>query len=389
MKKNWDQYSEYLHLDKILGAQHRRSIILPDDNDTACNAASSHDEMLFIVFHQVYELWFKQILFEMDDIQSRFSHKIINDRDLGPVIGQLGRIVLILRNIVAQMYILETMNPQSFVDFRDKLETASGFQSWQFRLVEIRLGLRREDRLKFNYNDYDMQMNDTHRGFFKQAETTPTLHDQLDGWLSRTPFIEDQDARYSFWEDYQKAVHHMFDVRLNELRESPLNTADKDKEEAMITKGRLKFDAILNPDAHAEMQKNGQWHLSLKALQSALFIHIYRDEPVLQMPFRMMSYLMDIDSLLAKWRYAHALMVQRMVGFSMGSGGSSGYGYLMQTLEKHRIFSDLFTLSSYLIPSHMQPTLPKALQRSMDYHYTHSQNKNMGTDTPTKEQESS
>lgn len=363
MEKEWDQYSEYLGLDRLLSAQNRRSA----DTDTPDSA--SHDEMLFIIFHQVYELWFKQILFELDDIQKRFSNDIVNDRDLGPVTSQLGRIVLILKSIVAQMDILETMNPQSFVDFREKLDTASGFQSWQFRLFEIRLGLRREDRLKFNYHDYDKQMNDHHRSLFINAEKTPTLHDQLDGWLARTPFIEDNSTRFKFWESYSNAVHKMFDQRLSDLKETGLSADDLKKEEENVKKGKQKFDAIFDPEVYLQSKDNKQWHLSLKALQSALFIHIYRDEPVLQMPFKLLNYLMDIDSLLAKWRYAHALMVQRMVGFSMGSGGSSGYGYLMQTLEKHRIFSDLFTLSSYLIPSHMQPELPSALKRQMDFGY--------------------
>jgi tryptophan 2,3-dioxygenase len=362
---NWDQYSEYLHLDKILGAQTPRSWA----NENTPGAAS-HDEMLFIIFHQVYELWFKQILFELDDIQKRFDGDIVNDRDLGPVIGQLERIVLILRSIVAQMDILETMNPQSFVDFRESLQTASGFQSWQFRLVEIRLGLKRDDRLKFNYHEYDKQMNAAHRGFFETAENTPTLHDQLDEWLSRTPFIEDNSTRYSFWESYQASVHNMFEQRSAEVKSTNLTPEEKALEIKAINKGRAKFDAILDPDAHAEMLENRQWHMSLKALQSALFINIYRHEPVLQVPFKLLSYLMDIDSLMSKWRYAHALMVQRMVGFSMGSGGSSGYGYLMQTLEKHRIFSDLFSLSGYLIPSNMQPSLPKDISRAMDYRYT-------------------
>lgn len=363
--KHWDQYSEYLELDKILGAQTPRSW-----SDKSTPSVAGHDEMLFIIFHQVYELWFKQILFELNDIQRRFAGEILNDRDLGPVVGQLERIALILRSVVAQMGIMETMNPQSFVDFRESLSTASGFQSWQFRLVEIHLGLRRDDRLKFNYNEYDLQMNAIHKSYFTKAETMPTLHDQLDEWLARTPFIEDSKTRYRFWEHYQSSVHNMFDLREQQLQSSPLSSEEKAKEHSAMQKGRAKFDALLDEKAHGEMLANRQWHLSLKALQSALFIHIYRDEPVLQMPFRLLSQLMDIDSLLAKWRYAHALMVQRMVGFSMGTGGSSGYGYLMQTLEKHRIFSDLFSLSAYLIPSTMHPELPQDIARTMNYRYT-------------------
>ncbi len=79
---------------------------------------------------------------------------------------------------------------------------------------------------------------------------------------------------------------------------------------------------------------------------------------------------MDVDELLARWRFRHALMVQRMVGMSMGSGGSSGYEYLMNTVQTHRIFTDLFALSTYLIPSHVLPALPKEISKEMDYSYS-------------------
>ncbi|PJF20247.1 MAG: tryptophan 2,3-dioxygenase, partial [Phototrophicales bacterium] len=82
-----------------------------------------------------------------------------------------------------------------------------------------------------------------------------------------------------------------------------------------------------------------------------------------------LNLITDIDELLARWRYRHALLVQRMVGMSAGTGGSSGYGYLMETLAKHRIFTDFFALSSYMIPSKLIPPLPKDVSRVMRYQY--------------------
>lgn len=362
-KEPWDQYSDYLDLERILGAQQRRSEAARSEG-----RQPAHDEMLFIIFHQVYELWFKQILFELDDIQGRFQDKIVNDRDLGPVINQLGRIVLILRTVVQQLDILETMNPQSFVDFREHLRSASGFQSWQFRLMEIRLGLKREGRLKFNYHDYDEHMAEAHKAALRGAEGRKTLYEQVDQWLARTPFVEDGD--YTFWASYRKAVGEMFDQRAAFLKSQGIEDEAMQAELAAIEKGRKKFEALFDREAHAKMAAEGMWRMSWRALQSALFISIYRDEPVLHMPYRLLSHLMDIDELLSKWRYAHALMVQRMVGVSMGSGGSAGYGYLMQTLEKHRIYEDLFALSTYLIPSRMLPALPERISDAMGYTYS-------------------
>jgi tryptophan 2,3-dioxygenase len=120
-------YSSYLALDEVLGAQRPRS--------------DEHDEMLFIVIHQVYELWFKQLLHEAAHLQRR-----LEDGDTPHVLHTLRRILTILKVAVAQIDVLETMTPRQFLGFRVRLEAASGFQSAQFRELEAVLG-RREPRM--------------------------------------------------------------------------------------------------------------------------------------------------------------------------------------------------------------------------------------------------
>lgn len=357
-KSKWDLYHDYEGLDQILKAQNPWS-----------NAAGDpvHDEMLFIVFHQVYELWFKQILFEMDDIQKRFANDVVDDRDMQPILTYLNRIVEILRHIVGMIDILETMPPQSFVDFRQYLKTASGFQSWQFRLIETRLGLRRTERIPVFHGEFDADLRAESKQAIINAEQKPTLYDQIDQWLSRTPFVNDED--YKFWEEYRNAVYKMFDEKENLARQN-LEGEIRDKELEALDKGRHKFDSIFDEEKHAEAQAQGTWRLSLKALQAALFITIYSREPVLQGPSQLLRLITDVDELLARWRCRHALMVQRMVGMSAGTGGSSGYSYLLATVEKHRIFTDLFSLSSYLIPSAALPPLPDRISRQMNYRYS-------------------
>jgi tryptophan 2,3-dioxygenase len=90
---------------------------------------------------------------------------------------------------------------------------------------------------------------------------------------------------------------------------------------------------------------------------------------VLQLPFRLLAALMNVDELLTLWRYRHALMVQRMIGVKIGTGGSAGHDYLRDTAAKHRIFSDLFRLSTYLIPRSRLPKLPRELEDAMGYRY--------------------
>ncbi|MDG2200371.1 MAG: tryptophan 2,3-dioxygenase family protein [Phycisphaerales bacterium] len=103
-----------------------------------------HDETLFIIIHQVYELWFKQVLHELDLAGTRFR-----DADLWGVAHVLKRVRMILKTLVSQIDILETMTPSSFVSFRERLDTSSGFQSMQFRCIEFRLGIKREQVLQY------------------------------------------------------------------------------------------------------------------------------------------------------------------------------------------------------------------------------------------------
>jgi tryptophan 2,3-dioxygenase len=358
MSNNWDQYSEYLQLNKILGAQKLSS------EKSATGA--THDEMLFIQFHQIYELWFKQILFELDDVQNRFSSDIVDDHDMQPIVAYLNRIVEILKHLVSMIDVLETMPSQSFIDFREHLGTASGFQSWQFRIIETKLGLRRKDRLQVFHADFDALLKDSHQKSIYDAEQDESLFDQLDRWLSRTPFI--QKGNYEFWTSYTDAVYNMMDEKAAEAKKS-LSGETLDKELKAIEKGKLKFEGIFNPEKHKQAQEDDIWRFSWKALQSALFITLYRDKPVLQAPHRLLTCIMDIDELLARWRHRHALMAQRMMGASIGTGGSSGYGYLLSTVEKHRIYSDLFALSTYLIPSDSLPSLPEEVSNEMGYRY--------------------
>ncbi|MGE0754914.1 MAG: tryptophan 2,3-dioxygenase family protein [Alphaproteobacteria bacterium] len=356
-KTPWDQYGDYLGLDRLLSSQFPAS-------DKA--GFPAHDEMLFIQFHQIYELWFKQILFELEDITARFSAKVVDDNDMQPIMIYLGRIVEIFKQTESMIDVLETMPPQSFVDFREHLGSASGFQSLQFRLIETRLGLRRKDRHPVFHGQFDDQLMEKSRELIKKAEGKPSLFEQLDSWLARTPFV--QSGSYAFMNEYRQAVHGMFEEKLR-LAKNSLSGESLEKELAAIEKGRQKFEAIFDDAQHAKAMEEGRWRLSHKALQAALFITIYRDEPVLQAPYALLKHIMDVDELLARWRFRHALMVQRMVGMGMGTGGSSGYEYLMRTVSDHRIFNDIFALSTYLIPSRLLPKLPKEVSDRMDYNY--------------------
>jgi len=130
-------YASYLDLEKLLTLQ------------KPCSTPAEHDEMLFIIIHQTYELWFKQLLHEFEKIKRDFSAG-----DLFGAIHSFKRVRTIMKVLVAQIDILETMTPSSFSSFRDRLETASGFQSVQFREIEFVLGYKRESTLRYVRPDF-------------------------------------------------------------------------------------------------------------------------------------------------------------------------------------------------------------------------------------------
>src|SRR6186713_1479711 len=118
-------YGSYLHVDELLALQRPRS------------DGPEHDELLFIVIHQVYELWFKEVLHELD-----YAMALLEQRESYRTQHTLKRILTILKVMVAQLDILETMTPLEFLSFRERLEASSGFQSDQFRQVEFLLGVK-------------------------------------------------------------------------------------------------------------------------------------------------------------------------------------------------------------------------------------------------------
>src|SRR5438093_2841829 len=170
-------YADYIELDKILNSQHPKSFESVEDGN---------DEMLFIIIHQVYELWFKQIIFELDLVRHIFVQGQINDNsdDLSRVIQKLKRIGKILELINQQVSVLETMTALDFLEFRNLLLPASGFQSKQFRLIEAKLGLKMEQRYKTEYYKHTRRgsLSEADLQEVNQAENESKLKELIVGW---------------------------------------------------------------------------------------------------------------------------------------------------------------------------------------------------------------
>jgi len=329
-------YHDYLQLDKILNAQSLES----DKKDL-----SAHDEMLFIVIHQAYELWFKQLHHEVDSVIAIMSKPALNDNspELQTVVHRLNRCVTILRVLVHQIDIMETMTPMDFLDFRDMLRPASGFQSWQFKQLEAKLGLKFEHRHGKEY--YTAQLKKEHVDIIKTSESGRSLLDLINAWLERMPLSptlsNDPD---SFWQVYRKS----YEGSLADLEKGNLEALDE-----------IFFNS--NPDSDRDKTANSK-QLSANASRAALFIMLYRGYPLLQQPFQLLNCLLEIDEQLSSWRYRHMNMVHRMIGTRIGTGGSSGKDYLKAAADKHYIFKEIAQLNSFLIERRKLPSLPKEME---------------------------
>lgn len=352
-------YSSYLQLERLLSAQTLESERLN---------TPAHDEMLFIIIHQTYELWFKQVLFELDAVQTALAEDELDDREIADVARALERVLLIFKTLIGQVDILETMTPLDFLEFRDMLTPASGFQSVQFRLLESRLGLTRAERLSYDGRDYDSRLTEEDRTRVREAEAAPSLLDQIQAWLERTPFVAMGD--YDFRTAYESALDEALAADASIIETHPHMSEEERKTQLEgLKRSTQLLRALFDADRFEELRADGEWRMSREALQAALFIMLYRDEPAAQTPFRLLSQLMDLDEAMSVWRHRHALMAMRMIGRRVGTGGSSGHEYLSRAAERHRVFTDLFSLVTFLLPGSKRPPLPESIKTAMAYRY--------------------
>jgi tryptophan 2,3-dioxygenase len=267
------------------------------------------------------------------------------------VVHRTKRITTILRLLVDQVNVMETMTSLDFLDFRDLLRPASGFQSIQWKELEARLGLRYNERHGKEYYVSQLHAEDVQK--VKQVEQEPTLLDLLNAWLERMPYLGLEDVwpgaghipaeSHPFWAAYRQAYSGSL---------------------LHIEQGNMAFmDAVLFGKGE---QREGR-RLSPNACRAALFIMLYRNFPMLHLPFELLNALQEIDELMATWRARHMNMVFRMIGTRVGTGNSSGRSYLKAALDKHYIFAELSELNGFLLARRDLPKLPPVLEHTLGF----------------------
>lgn len=306
-------YSDYLKLDKLLGAMEP--------------VTRAHDEKLFITVHQAYEVWFQQILFELDELISIFSKEYIDDDsdDMPNALRLLTRIVEIWKILISQVDVLETMTPLDFFDFRKSLGAASGFQSLQFKLIEAKLGLPmslRHDGTHYKHtNEGGLSRPDLAQ--LEKTEEAATLRAGVIKWLSR---LDATFAELRLYSDMWKSYANIYN--------SVLSPADREELSEAFKRNFI--------------EDTGNAEFPASAHRAGLIITAFRDYPLLRDPFAILTKFIEIDEYMSIWRFRHMLLVNRMIGARVGTGGRSKK-YLEGVLKQHRVFAELADLSTFLI----------------------------------------
>eukprot|EP00045_Choanoeca_perplexa_P012655 m.139406 g.139406 ORF g.139406 m.139406 type:complete len:372 (-) comp16088_c0_seq2:1472-2587(-) len=349
-------YASYLELDTLLQCQNPQSL--------KQTGTMAHDELLFITIHQAYELWFKQVLFELDSIRSAFMDPVVPERSMLQVGSRLKRIIEIFKLLVQQFTVLDTMTPSDFLSFRRYLGSSSGFQSVQFRLLENKLGVQAKSRVQYNSASYTSALNPEQTAEVVATESEPTLLALVEGWLERTPAVDDAD--WDVW-GLLKANLEADHAKERAALAGETDETIRQLQEESLTRQEQLFATLFEKELHEAQVAKGNRRLSHKAFKAMLFISMYRHEPRFHLAYQLLSQLEEMDALMTKWRVSHVSLVQRMLGTKAGSGGSSGYYYLRSTLgDRYKVFLDLFNRSSFLVDQDLIPALPETIREQLN-----------------------
>lgn len=243
-------YGDYLHIDQILSAQHPLS--------------SAHDEMLFIIQHQTSELWMKLALYEVNG-----ARRMIAQDRTAEALKMLTRVARIFEQLNSAWDVLRTMTPSEYTQFRDDLGQSSGFQSWQYRLIEYAVGNR-------------------NLAMLKPHEHRPDLLELLEAELAR-PSLYDEVLR------------------------------------------RLSRIGLAVPESILQRDLRQSWQFDEDVLN--VWAKVYRDPSTYWEAYEVAEKLVDFEDYFRRWRFNHVTTVERVIGFKRGTGGTAGITYLRRMLE--------------------------------------------------------
>ncbi|MED6334729.1 MAG: tryptophan 2,3-dioxygenase family protein [Planctomycetota bacterium] len=349
-------YWDYIRVEELVGLQ---------GGAERNEADLGNEEVMFITVHQIFELWFKLILREMRTARDLFDSKAVANQKLSGAVRSLDRVITIFGRAVDHFLVMETLTTRDYLAFRDKLTSASGFQSAQMREIEIVMGLDSSERLDAGPvgNWMDMLRNPdgspswSLRRVLGALDERRTLKEAIDRWLMRTPIdgVEHDDPSAA--------------VKLEEFIEAFLSAHSREVDAALETALAHEGDGAVS---EARKLRSEQEKASVRAFfrpgedeggmgrarirTAMLFIETYRELPLLAWPREVLDKLVEFEQVFAIFRQRHARMVERVIGRRMGTGGSSGVDYL-DDVARYRVFRDLWAIRTLQIRREAAPAL--------------------------------
>jgi tryptophan 2,3-dioxygenase len=353
-------YWDYIRVEELLSLQ---------TGLEADESRLTNDEVLFITVHQVFELWFKLMVRELRSMRDIFKVEPVSEQAMSGLVHGVRRVVVILQRCADHFAVVETLVTRDYLNFRDKLTPASGFQSAQMRQIEILMGLRDEQRIPLGAEESYMSALRAHDGsesaaYRRVAEALadrPTLAEACADWLYRTPIDgagpDDRRAAErldAFVEAYVASSAREIDktaaISLSRSRDEP----DRDRLRKRYEAEKENVARFLNPTA----EEGGARVRRIRA--AMIFILTYRELPLLAWPRELLDALIELEQAFLIFRQRHARMVERVIGRRTGTGGSAGVDYLDQTALAYRVFRDLWAVRALQIRAEAVPELAHA-----------------------------
>jgi tryptophan 2,3-dioxygenase len=335
-------YLDYMKVRELTQLQHPLSDL---------DGALVHDEHLFIIMHQTKELWFLQIIKELEAARTE-----IQEDNLLEAAAYLNRCRRIVDVLVSSWEVLATLHPREFWRFRQYFGTASGLQSAQFRQIEFILGLRHHVTQVRNIQDkqHAAEQEPAELSSADVAEATPEQPDEGEAGgpsagEKETPFyfqaLKGELDRPSLWDEVIKALARRYPFSL------PPELLDRDWAENYPPRER----------GAPGRTEEGDPRPGNRAVEEA-WLTIYGNRKVFKVAYRLGEALYDLAYALALWRHKHILTVQRFIGDGLGSGGTFGVRYLTGTL-RWRPFPELWSIQNRFSEFEMRESVIEAVNR--------------------------
>jgi len=352
-------YWDYIRVDTLLAQQ---------AGIGASEAELTNDEVMFIVVHQIDELWFKLILRELVAVRNLFARAPVPEQALASAVRGIRRMETILHQLAAHFALMETMTTRDYLAFRDKLTGASGFQSAQMREIEIVMGLPEVERVPLGHEGSYLTALKEHDGSESSAlkrvrarlADRPSLRDAVLEWVHRTPIQgstpaqPDDPAKVRAFAEAYLATHRAAVERgLEGARAQSLTPADaKRLEERAAHEIASARSYLLGEEEPEESRARAS-----RVRCALVFIESYRELPLLAWPREVIDGLTSFEQAFVIFRQRHARMVERMIGRRTGTGGSAGVDYLDTTALRYRVFRELWAVRTILVRAQDLPPL--------------------------------